>query len=284
MRTEHLPGNMATSTPALVRSLLILGGTAEARDLAEGLAGDARFRTTYSLAGLTRFPMTVDGTEVRKGGFSGESGFRNYLVSSGTGIVIDATHPFAERMTVTAFNVCQDLGVPHVVVRRPPWVKGPEDDWFPVSAAQDLAELVPVGSTVFFATGRKRVREFASVLPGRRLLCRVIDLPDQPFPAPDGNWVVGRPPFSVDHEVRLFRSEKVDWLVARNSGGGMSESKLEAARRLALPVAMFERPPVPNCTVVDSAEECMEWLSTIRLDGPPATGSPAGPAVLKESE
>ncbi len=284
MRLEHMPGHMVASTPAPVRSLLILGGTAEARDLAEGLAGDERFRTTYSLAGLTRYPVTVDGTEVRKGGFNGESGFRDYLVSSGTGIVIDATHPFAERMTVTAFNVCQELGVPHAVVRRPPWVKGPEDDWSLISTAQDLARLVPEGSTVFLATGRKRVREFASVLPGRRLLCRVIDLPDQPFPAPDGNWVVGRPPFSVDHEIRLFRRKKVDWLVARNSGGGMSESKLEAARRLALPVAMFERPPVPNCTVVDSVEACMEWLSTIGLDRPAATGSPAVPAVVKESE
>ena len=191
MRVERSPGHVAASAPEPARSLLILGGTAEARDLAERLAGDERFRTTYSLAGLTRFPVTVDGTSVRKGGFNGESGFRDYLDSSGTDVVIDATHPFAERMSDTAFNVCQDLGMPHLVVRRPPWAKGPEDDWYPVAAVEDLAILIPEGSTVFLATGRKRAGEFASTLAGRRLLCRVIDLPDQPFPRADrklGCW------------------------------------------------------------------------------------------------
>ncbi len=266
-----------------MRSILILGGTIEARNLAEKLAGDERFRTTYSLAGLTRTPMTVDGTDVRRGGFNGEQGFRDYLVSSRTDVVIDATHPFAERMTETANRVSRALRLPHIVVQRPPWVRGPEDDWHTVAATEDLAQLVPEDATVFLATGRQRAGTLATILRGRRLLCRVIDLPNQPFPATNGNWVAGRPPFSVESEVELFRSEGVDWLVTRNSGGRMAESKLEAARILGLPVAMLERPPLPNCTAVESVEACLEWLSTIGFEGTAATESPMDPAGMRES-
>ena len=273
----------AAHAPAIVRSILILGGTIEARNLAERLAGDERFRTTYSLAGITRFPVTVDGTDVRKGGFNGEQGFRDYLVSSGTDVVVDATHPFAERMTETASRVSRDLRLPHIVVQRPPWALGPGDDWHPVAAAEDLAQLVPKDATVFLATGRNRAGTLASILPGRRLLCRVIDLPDQPFPASNGKWIAGRPPFSVESEVELFRSEGIDWLVTRNSGGRMAESKLEAARILGLPVAMLGRPPLPNCTVVESVEACLEWLSTIGFEGTAATESPMGPAGKRKS-
>lgn len=283
-RDESSGRNAAARAHAFVRSILILGGTIEARNLAEKLAGDELFRTTYSLAGLTRVPVTVDGTDVRKGGFNGEQGFRDYLVSSGTDVVIDATHPFAERMTETACRVSRCLRLPHIVVQRPPWAQGPGDDWHPVAAAEDLAQLVPEDASVFLATGRKRAGDFASILPGRRLLCRVIDLPDQPFPVSNGNWVAGRPPFSVESEVELFRSEGIDWLVTRNSGGRMAESKLEAARILGLPVAMFGRPPLPNCKVVESVEACLEWLSTIRFDGTAATESPMGPGGKRERQ
>ena len=94
----------------------------------------------------------------------------------------------------------------------------------------------------------------------RRLLCRQIDPPDGPFPFPDGDWVIGRPPFSKEQEIALFEQLAVDWLVVKNAGGDASATKLEAARALQIPVAMIARPPQPDAPKVETVEEALAWV------------------------
>ena len=53
--------------------ILILGGTSEARRLAERLDGDTRFHVETSLAGATANPAEIAG-DVRRGGFGGAAG------------------------------------------------------------------------------------------------------------------------------------------------------------------------------------------------------------------
>ena len=63
--------------------LLILGGTAEAAELAARLAGDDRLETVTSLAGLTRLP-NVGAGRVRRGGFGGPDGLAAFLKDGAT--------------------------------------------------------------------------------------------------------------------------------------------------------------------------------------------------------
>ncbi|MDE2791480.1 MAG: cobalt-precorrin-6A reductase [Paracoccaceae bacterium] len=244
--------------------VLLLGGTGEARDLAGRLERDHRFRVTYSLAGRIRQPVSPPGLKTRIGGFRSAGGLRAFLQDKNVDIVVDATHPFAERMTLTAHGVSRELGTSHIVLRRPAWCAGPGDRWHPVSGPDDLRGLIPRSATVLLTTGRQTLKDFGSALAGRKVLARVIDPPSEPFPYPErgGNWIVGRPPFSVDSEMELFRREGIDWLVTKNAGGPLSRSKLDAARRLSIPVAVVERPGVPDCRVVETVAACMEWLES----------------------
>ena len=85
------------------RKLLILGGTAEAAALARAAAGrfgDALAVTT-SLAGRTERPGPIPG-EVRIGGFGGPAGLAAYLDEHRIDRLIDATHPFAARISAEA--------------------------------------------------------------------------------------------------------------------------------------------------------------------------------------
>ena len=77
--------------------LLILGGTAEAAELAARLAGDDRLETVTSLAGLTRLPNVGSG-HVRRGGFGGPDGLAAFLKDGGYDALVDATHPFAAQI------------------------------------------------------------------------------------------------------------------------------------------------------------------------------------------
>lgn len=93
--------------PAL-RRVLILGGSAEARELAERLA--PRFDVTTSLAGRVNNPAVPAGA-LRIGGFGGEVGLRKWLLDNAIDAVVDATHPFAATITENAAAACARLGI-----------------------------------------------------------------------------------------------------------------------------------------------------------------------------
>lgn len=89
-------------------NVLLLGGTGEARALAELLhARGVRF--TSSLAGRVARPRLPVGP-VRIGGFGGVEGLVAYLRTEEVTAVVDATHPFAEEPRHSA---------PDGVCRRP---------------------------------------------------------------------------------------------------------------------------------------------------------------------
>ena len=111
------PGAAGT---ALMR-VLLLGGTSEARALAARLHPDVD--VISSLAGRVPDPALPVG-EVRIGGFGGVDGMRRWLSDAAVDAVVDATHPYAATITAHAAAVCDELGVPHLVLARPAWPPG----------------------------------------------------------------------------------------------------------------------------------------------------------------
>lgn len=245
----------------MTRKILLLAGTSEARKLACSLADMPEFSVTASLAGVTRAPAAL-GVETRIGGFGGAAGLVEYLQRHGTGIVIDATHPFAVNITGNAAKACAQTGVDHMVMQRPGWQPETGDRWHFVDQLDQAAALIPKGAVVFLGTGRQTLPRFAN-LADHRLICRQIDPPDGAFPYPNGRFQVGKPPFSIEDEIAFFKRESIDWLVVKNSGGMASRSKLDAARALGLPVILQRRQPVPVANRVETVEACLSWLKTL---------------------
>lgn len=242
--------------------LLLLAGTAEARELATGLQLMPGIGAQASLAGATRNPVPLD-LPCRVGGFGGADKFAAFLTEQGIAAVLDATHPFAARMSARSWDVCRGLGLPYLQVLRHEWVPGPDDLWTAIAREEDAALHIVNPATVFLATGRQTLARFAN-LSACRLICRQIDPPEAPFPFPNGAYLVGRPPFSVDDEVALFTRLGVDWLVVKNAGGVQSRSKLEAARRIGLPVLMVARPRATGAPETATVAEALEWVRSLR--------------------
>ena len=116
----HLP-------PAPRAMILILGGTAEARELAAALHAEGA-PVVSSLAGRVANPRLPDG-EVRIGGFGGPEALAGWLGEHGISAVVDATHPFAERISESAGIACTAAGVPLLRLERPGWSERDGDDW-----------------------------------------------------------------------------------------------------------------------------------------------------------
>ncbi|MFI9592617.1 cobalt-precorrin-6A reductase [Nonomuraea sp. NPDC052265] len=257
-----------------MRGVLILGGTAEARALAAELAADPGLRVVSSLAGRVSNPRLPVG-EVREGGFGGARGLADWLVKERVELVVDATHPFAERMTASGVAACAAAGVPLLVLRRPGWREGPGDAWLRVGSLQRAAELLATGGRrttagrtgvrgpepvrVFLTTGRRSLPVFAP-LPGVWLLARSVDPPEGPVPA-NVHVLLDRGPYTVEGERALIREHRLDVLVTKDSGGSMTTAKLDAARELGLPVIMVDRPPPPSgVRTTDSVAAAVAWV------------------------
>lgn len=238
---------------------LILGGTTEATALARLLAGHPRIVAMVSLAGRTKNPV-LPPLPTRIGGFGGAAGLVAFLRENGIDAVVDATHPFADQISTNAAAACRESGVRLLVLTRRPWQAGEGDRWIPVPDMAAAAEaLRPLGESVFLTIGRQELAPFEAV-PDKRYLIRAVD-PPEPMPAlPDATLILDRGPFTLEGELALLRQHRIDALVSKNSGGRATDAKLEAARRLSLPVVMVERPAGNGVPEVYGAEDAVRWL------------------------
>ena len=254
MDSQAAPGDAS----AMARHLLLLGGTSEARALAERLGGRGDLRVTLSLAGRTAKPAALP-VPVRVGGFGGAEGLAEYLRAQRVDVLLDATHPYAARISANAHAAAQAAGVPLVALRRPAWVPGPGDDWREV--ADVAAACVALGTAprrVFLALGRQEVAGFAAA-PQHRYLIRSVDAFAPPMP--DCVCVTARGPFRLEDELALLAAHGIEAIVCKNSGGRASFAKLEAARAKRLPVLMLARPeppPGPACATVEEAVAALD--------------------------
>ena len=258
--------------------ILVLGGTTEGRALAGRIAVDtdvgkpgegagvgegagAGLHVISSLAGRTSNPLLPPG-EVRIGGFGGTAGLLRYLYEERISAVVDATHPFAATMTGNAAAATAEAGIPLLVLRRPGWREQPGDRWHRVPGLEAAAGLLPqLGTRILLTTGRQSIAAFAA-LNDLWFVSRSVEPPVPPVPR-HLEVVLERGPFDLDAERELMRRHGIDVLVTKDSGG--STAKLDAARKLRVPVVMVDRPPLPpGVPVAETVAAAVEWLCRLR--------------------
>ncbi len=121
--------------------LLILGGTSEASALARAIADEPDVAAILSLAGATANPAQAPIPQ-RIGGFGGAEGLAAFLICERIGGVVDATHPFASRMSANAGAACRATDTPLVVFTRPPWTPQAGDRWIEVGTIEEALDAL----------------------------------------------------------------------------------------------------------------------------------------------
>jgi precorrin-6A/cobalt-precorrin-6A reductase len=216
-----------------------------------------------SLAGATANPAPTPITR-RIGGFGGAEGLAAFLTREHIDAAIDATHPFASRMSANAAAACGATGTPLVVFTRPPWTRQPDDRWIEVATMDDA--VTALGSerrTVFLTQGRLQLATFARA-PQHRYIVRAIDPPTEVDVLPDHKLILARGPFSVPDELALMQHERIETLVTKNSGGRATHAKIEAARTLGIEVIIVRRPPAPEAETLHDLEAVLAWIDAHR--------------------
>lgn len=244
------------------RTILILGGTGDARNIADRLVtehGD-NLRVITSLAGRTSSPRQPKG-EIREGGFGGTDGLADYLQETAIDLLIDATHPYAAQISQHAVQASTLTHTPHILFSRPLWAPEPDAHWLHVpdmtAAATALSEHAKIA---LITTGVQNLDAFVNVTKPK-ILVRLLEQPKLPLPLEDAEVVIGRPPYTLDGECALFKLLGIDTLVTKNAGGNATRAKIDAAHMLGVQVIMIDRPALPDTTTVGSIEDIMTWIS-----------------------
>jgi len=238
--------------------ILLLGGTSEARELANELAS-AGVDTLFSYAGRTATPIPQR-LPMRVGGFGGIDGLVSCFREENITHVVDATHPFAVQISRNLQAATAQAGLPLVTLQRAQWVPSAQDNWREVESLEAAAAALPdVSSRVFLAIGRQTIGTFAGLTQHQYLL-RFVDPPTTSVPLQNANIVVSRGPYRVADDLALLKHHGIQIIVAKNSGGVGGEAKLLAARELGLPVILVARPPTPQGIVLSTPQAVIEHI------------------------
>lgn len=249
------PPRRAPSSPP--GRILVLGGTSEGRQLAD-LLDSAGLDVVTSLADRLSRPRQPRG-EIRVGGFGGPDGLARWLVEHDVSAVIDASHPFADRISTSAARACAGAGVPLLRLHRRAWEPGEGDDWIHVPDPDAAAEVVRERfRRPMLRVGGPGLAAFAGDSRGSYLI-RSVEPPTAPLPH-RYLLVLDRGPSGADSERTLMARHRIDVLVTENSGGEATESALAAARDLRIPVVMIERPEAPDAETVHSVDDAARWI------------------------
>jgi precorrin-6A/cobalt-precorrin-6A reductase len=239
--------------------VLILGGTGDAAKLAARVATIPGIEAITSLAGRTREPSIPLGNS-RVGGFGGADGLASYLRQMKIDLLIDATHPFATQISFNAATAATEVGIPRLMLNRPPWEKVSGDRWIEVESVTAAATALETqAQRVFLTVGRQELEAFAH-LERIWFLMRMIDPPTPDTLIPQGILLCDRGPFVLDQEREILIHHSIDTIVSKNSGGDATYAKIIAARELGMKVVMVNRPATPLGEQVSDVDSAVAWL------------------------
>lgn len=238
--------------------VLLLGGTTEATAIAHAFAKKG-IDAVFSYAGRTANPIAQP-LPTRLGGYGGVKGLADYVIDAKITHVVDATHPFATQISRNAVEACAMTNTPLIAHERAPWVSQPGDDWLHVADTQAAVDALPASpARVFLAIGKQTLAGFAA-RPQHFYLLRLVDAPDAALPVPNAEVVLDRGPFTVEADMALIRAHSITHIVAKNSGGTGALAKLEAARRMHLPVILIARPAIADRPMARTLDAVMEFV------------------------
>lgn len=193
----------------------------------------------------------------RSGGFGGSDGLADFLRAENFDLLIDATHPFAARISHNAAIAAGHTGIPFFALRRSTWKQQPGDRWTNVrSVADAVAALGAAPKRVFLAIGRQEAFHFESA-PQHSYLIRSVDPVTPQLGVPYARYILATGPFEEAAERELLIENRIEIIVAKNSGGTATFGKIAAARALGIPVIMVERQQPADVRTVETVKDAL---------------------------
>jgi precorrin-6x reductase len=203
-------------------------------------------------------------------GRQGVDARRRALRESRARAIVDATHPYAQRISAQLVGLAEELGIPYLRFERPSTLDA--GSALLCDSVDEAAErAIATGTRIFLATGSKDLATFlrapgaeqrawfVRITPEPTLLRRAIDLG-----VPRDHILAMQGPFSEEFNSALWRDQRIDCVVTKDSGepGGFS-AKARAAAALGIPLWVIRRPRIAYPRIANSFGAVIEQLGSL---------------------
>lgn len=222
--------------------VLLFGGTAEGRTLAEWLSAQ---EIPFTVCVATEYGETLlpEGIDVRTGRID-QAGMENLM--PGYTMAVDATHPYAAAVTENIRAAAEKAGLPLLRLLR---ASNGEADCLTVPDMESAARMLEtLPGNVLLTTGSKELDRFTSPELLARCYPRVLPMLDSlqrclVLGFPPAHIVCMQGPFSRELNAAMLRQLDIKTMVTKDTGdyGGFRE-KLEAAKETGCALLVVERP------------------------------------------
>ena len=276
-RLVTLPHADEPAGSAVPQSVWVFAGTADGNQLARRIhqAGHPVTVFTASDYGARVATTSLPKSITVHAGRLGRAQLETLMTARHPRAIVDATHPYATRISQHLQALCSIHAVPYLRWERPSepveydrleWVDSLE------AAAHRAAQL---GTRLFLTTGSTGLEAFlnATDCSGLQLFVRMIPDPERirmviMLGVPPSHIFAMQGPFSEEVNRSQWRSVNVDCVITKDSGivGGFRD-KVNAARSLGIPILVVRRPRTggdPH-TVFQDVEPLLEHLQTLEL-------------------
>lgn len=229
-----------------MRDILLFGGTAEGRELAQWLA-EKGWKVTLCVATDYGAALAPEHPNITLSARRLTQGDMEELMASGPfACVVDATHPYAVEVTDNIRAAAAEVGLPyHRLLRQ----SDREDGCLKADSMAQAANLLEqLPGRILLTTGSKELNAFARpglverccprVLPTLDSLGRCLDLGFLPK-----NILCMQGPFTRAMNEATIQQYDIQVLVTKDTGGyGGFREKTEAAKAAGCTLLVVERP------------------------------------------
>ena len=248
----------------------LLAGTGDGPHLAEALISQG-WHVHVSVVGATAAHpyrgMDVD--EIHVGALGGSQGISQWLQTIPVDWVVDATHPFALRISDQLNQACKGSGQSLVRYERRMEDSGKA---LVLASMATLADQALSGRRLLLALGARQLVEAATVArqAGAKVFARVLPSPMSLIQAaaagvPPEHLAVVRPLQGLEPgalEAAVCRRWSITDVVCRQSGGATEALWARLSMEMGFGLWLLRRPaPIAEVSVVDSVSQLLAHLN-----------------------
>lgn len=232
-----------------MKDVFLFSGTTEGRSIANYLASrgvmvHVRVATEYGAVVMDENELI----DVKVGSCGGVDGISETILMNMTPIVIDATHPYATRISEHIREACARTGVLYVRITR--GKSDRLDDIIEVGSVDEAVDyLMDKEGRILATTGSKEAEAYTRLPDYKdRVVIRVLStLPSVEKCISLGfeghNLICAQGPFSEESNYATLKDIGAKWIVTKDSGDtGGFENKAHAAKRAGAKMVIIKRP------------------------------------------
>lgn len=237
--------------------VILFGGTDEGHKIADFLNEK---NVNHIVCVATDYgAQMIENKNVRVGRMDAEE-MRDFFSAHNPKIVIDATHPYADKVTENIKKAC---ACKYIRVVREDINEDFGRSFDSMQAAARYLEttegniLITTGSKEIAAFSELSDRAYARVLPTEKSVSLCLEAGFK-----KERTITAQPPFSKEQNSALIREKNIKYIVTKRTGksGGFIE-KIEAAKENGTQCIIINRPTEENgLSVEEVKKQILEWL------------------------